>query len=80
MKDEESISILGCLKLDGVLYVDGLKANLLSISKIFDNEHTVNFCQDLCNVINKEGKIIITGHRTVDNYYAMNLNSKTPRV
>ena len=80
VKDEESISILGCLKLDRVLYVDGLKVNLLSISKIFDNEHTVNFCQDLCKVINKEGKIIIIGHRTVDNCCAMNLNSKTPLV
>ena len=39
MKDEGSISILGCLKLDGVLYVDGLKANLSCISQICDNEH-----------------------------------------
>ena len=43
VKGKRSISILGCPKLDGVLYVNGLKANLLSISQICDNEHRVNF-------------------------------------
>ena len=32
VKGKGSISIPTCPKLDGVLYVDGLKANLLSIS------------------------------------------------
>ena len=80
VKCKGSIFIPSYPKLDGVLYVDGLKANLLSISQICDNEHMVNFCQDLCEVIKKEGKIIITGHRIVDNYYAINPISKTPIV
>ena len=33
-----SISILGCPKLDGVLYVDRLKVNLLTISQICDSD------------------------------------------
>ena len=53
VKGKGNISIIGCPKLDGVLYVDGLKANLLSISKIYDKDHGVNFCQDLCEVVNK---------------------------
>ena len=32
VKDKGSISILDCPKLDEVLYIDGLKENLLSIS------------------------------------------------
>lgn len=37
----------------------------------------VNFSQDLYEVINKEGKVIFAGHRTVDNCYVINSNSKT---
>ena len=77
VKAKESISIPGYHKLYEVLYVDGLKANLLSISQIFDNEDRVIFCQDLCEVVNKEGKIIITRQRIVDNCYIINPNSRT---
>ena len=68
VKGKGNISIIGCPKLDGVLYVNGLKANLLSISKIYDKDHGVNFCQDLCEVVNKEGKVIIIGHRVVNKF------------
>ena len=78
VKGKGSISIPYCAKLYWVLYVDGLKANLLSISQICDKDHRVNFCQDLCEVVIKEGKIIIIGHRTINNCYAINPNSKTP--
>ena len=44
VKDKGSIAIHGCLKLDGVLYVEGLKSNLLSISQMYDKDHRVNFC------------------------------------
>ena len=36
----------------------------------------MNFHQDLCEVVNKEGKVVITGHRTMDNYYSINPNSR----
>ena len=45
---------------------------------MWDKDHKVNFQQDLFEVVNKEGKIVITGHRTDDNYYAINPNSRTP--
>ena len=38
-----SISIPSCPKLEGILYVDGLKANLLSINQICANDFRVNF-------------------------------------
>ncbi|KAL6323752.1 hypothetical protein AAG906_002220 [Vitis piasezkii] len=78
VKGKGSIVILGYPKLDEVLYVEGLKANLLSISQMYDKEHKVNFHQDFCEIVNKEGKVIIIGHRTVDNCYAINPNFRTP--
>ena len=77
MRGRGSISILGCPKLDEVLYVDRLKVNLLTISQICDNDFKVNFSQYLYEVINKERKVIFVGHGTVDNCYVINYNSKT---
>ena len=37
-----SVFILGYPDLDGVLFVNGLKANLISISQICDSEFSVN--------------------------------------
>ncbi|KAL6348133.1 hypothetical protein AAG906_039581 [Vitis piasezkii] len=45
VKGKGSISILSCPKLNGVMYVDGLKANLLSITQIYDKDHRVNFAK-----------------------------------
>ena len=78
MKEKGSIAILGCPKLKRVFYVERLKANLLSISQMWDKDNKVNFHQDLCDVVNKEIKAVIIGHRTIDNCYAINLNSRTP--
>ena len=78
MKGKGSIVITGCPKLDGVLYVEGLKADLLSISQMCNKDHKVNFHQDLCEIINKKRKVVIIGNRTIDNFYAINLNSRTP--
>ncbi|RVW72133.1 hypothetical protein CK203_057985 [Vitis vinifera] len=60
VKRNGSIAIPSCPKLDEVLYVEGLKANLLSISQICNKNHKVNFHQDLCEVVNKKGKVVIT--------------------
>ena len=45
-----------------------------------DKDNKVNFHQDLCRVVNKEGKVVITGHRTMENCYVINLNSRTSYV
>ena len=80
VKGKGSIVISSYSKLDGVLYVKGLKLNLLTISQMCDKYHRVNFCQDLCEVINREGKVVIIRHRTIDNCYAINPNSRMPLV
>ena len=38
VKGKGSIYVLSCPKLDGVMYVDGLTENLLSISQMCDKE------------------------------------------
>ena len=56
VKGKGIISIPGCPKLDRVLYVYGLKANLLSISQICDSKHKVDFFQNSCEVLTKKEK------------------------
>ena len=76
VKYKGNISILSCPKLDAVLYVDRFKVNLLTISQICDKDHRVIFFQNLCEVVNKERKVIIIGHRIVGNRYAIILTLK----
>ncbi|KAM7466521.1 hypothetical protein LguiB_014083 [Lonicera macranthoides] len=61
----------GLPKLDNVLLVEGLKANLLSISQFCDTNHTVLFSKENCKILNGEGQCILTGNRTMDNCYAV---------
>ncbi|KAL6316087.1 hypothetical protein AAG906_015603 [Vitis piasezkii] len=75
---ERQYSYPYCPKPDEVLYVEGLKENILSISQMCNKDHKVNFYQDLCEIINKKRKVVIIGNRTIDNFYAINLNSRTP--
>jgi transposase InsO family protein len=64
----------GCVKLDGlptlenVMLVDGLKANLLSISQLCDSGMLVNFTKNVCHVL-KDNKIIFEGRRNENNCY-----------
>lgn len=76
VRGKDSIFNLGCPDLDGVFYVNGLKANVLSISQIYDSDCRINFSQSLCELINNEGEVIFTRHRIVENSYTINPSSK----
>ena len=54
-----------------VLYVEGLRVNLLSISQISDKDFMVLFSKGKCLVLNKFGKKLISGVRTLDNYFGL---------
>ena len=54
-----------------VLYVEGLKVNLLSISQICDQDFIVLFSKGKCLVMDESGKKLISGVRTLDNYYGL---------
>jgi hypothetical protein len=53
------------------LYVEGLKANLLSISQFGDNDLVVQFSKKQCNIFDSSGKWLMGGERTVDNCYGL---------
>ena len=54
-----------------VLYVEGLRVNLLSISQICDQDFMVLFSKGKCLVMNDFGKKLISGVRILDNCYGL---------
>ena len=64
----------GCsrvVSIEDVWYVDGLKANLLSISQICDNDLNVLFTKYECEILDGGGDYMCIGVRTVDNCYGI---------
>ena len=66
-----TLNLDGLPKLKNVLLVEGLKANLISISQICDQGFTVNFSRDNCDVIDQNGVSILKGYRSIDNCYTV---------
>ena len=50
-----TVEILGLPMLKDVLYIKGLKANLLSITQICDEDFIVQFSKKGCIIIDEEG-------------------------
>ena len=65
------ISLTGLLDIANVLYVEGLRVNLLSISQICDQDFMVLFSKGKCLVMNESEKKLISGFRTLDNCYGL---------
>ena len=61
----------GLSKLKNVLHVEGLKANLMSISQLCDQNLNVKFIKDNCKVLKKSGEVILKGSRCPDNCYKL---------
>ena len=55
--------------LKDVFYIKGLKANLLSITQICDEDFLVQFSKKGCIIIDEEGIQVFEGNRTTDNCY-----------
>ena len=66
-----TIEIPGLPLLKDVLYIKGLKANLLSITQICDEDFLVQFSKKGCIIINEEGIQVLEGNRTTDNCYGV---------
>jgi hypothetical protein len=60
------IDVPGLWTSQEALYVEGLKANLLSISQFCDNDLVVQFSKRECNIFDSSGKWLMGGERTVD--------------
>ena len=65
------VDIPGLPIFEEVWYVDGFRANLLSISQISDNGLNVLFTKYECEILDDSGNYICVGIRTVDNCYGI---------
>ena len=68
---KRTIEIPGLPLLKDVLYIKRLKANLLSITQICDENFLVQFSKKGCIIINEEGIRVMEGNRTTDNCYGV---------
>ena len=71
IKGKWIISLPLLLDIANVLYVEGLRVNLLSISQICDQDFMVLFSKGKCLVLNELGEQLINGVHTLDNCYGL---------
>ena len=71
IKGKGTISLLGLPDITNVLYVEGLRVNLLSISTICDQDFMVLFSKRKCFVLNDSGKKLISRVHTLDSCYGL---------
>ena len=69
-----TVDIPGLPVFEDVWYVDGLKANLLSISQICDNGLNVLFTKYECEIFDGGGDCMCFGVRTANNCYGLTPN------
>ncbi|KAG9442463.1 hypothetical protein H6P81_018317 [Aristolochia fimbriata] len=68
------LKVDGLPKLENVLLVNGLKANLLSISQLCDQNLHVRFTKEGCVVEDDRRQSILERTRTSDNCYKLNMS------
>ncbi|KAL5736716.1 hypothetical protein ACOSQ2_031504 [Xanthoceras sorbifolium] len=68
------IKILRLPCLNDVLFVDGIVANLISITHLCDSVHSVNFNKDGCTILDKSGQVVLQGIRLLDNCYCLDID------
>ena len=66
-----TVDILGLPLLTDVLYIKGLKVNLLSITQICDEDFLAQFSKKGCLILNEEGVQVLKGLRTTNNCYGI---------
>ena len=71
IKGKGTISLPGLLDIANMLYVEGLKVNLLSISQICDQDFRVLFSKGKFLVLIESRKKLISGVHTLDNCYGL---------
>ena len=71
IKGIRTMDIPGLPVFEDVWYVDGLKANLLSINQICGNGLNVLFTKYECEILDGGSDCMCIGVRTADNYYGI---------
>ncbi|XP_012845422.1 PREDICTED: uncharacterized protein LOC105965427 [Erythranthe guttata] len=69
VKGEGNLDVGGLPNLDNVLYVEGLKLNLLSVSQLCDLYDSVLFTKRKCEVFDRNHMCVLSGYRSSDNCY-----------
>ncbi|XP_012840500.1 PREDICTED: uncharacterized protein LOC105960834 [Erythranthe guttata] len=69
VKGEGNLDVGGLPNLDNVLYVEGLKSNLLSVSQLCDLYDSVLFTKRKCEVFDRNHMCVLSGYRSSDNCY-----------
>ncbi|KAL5549566.1 hypothetical protein UlMin_004797 [Ulmus minor] len=69
-----NIALPGIPIMNNALYVEDLKANLISISQLCDSGFNVNFAKEGCNVVDNNNDIVSQGKRTSDNCYCVSIS------
>ncbi|CAM8877414.1 unnamed protein product [Rhodiola kirilowii] len=72
-----TLNVQGLPRLEEVLLVKDLQANLINISQLCDGEHHAQFTRDECVVSNKNEERVLIGRRSSNNYYLLNLGRST---
>ncbi|CAM8978429.1 unnamed protein product [Rhodiola kirilowii] len=72
-----TLKIPGLPRLTNVFLVEGLQANLISISQLCDGDNQVQFTQNKCIVQNNQNQIILTGRRAPNSCYLLDLDLPT---
>jgi hypothetical protein len=74
------IDIPGLRTSQEALYVEELKANLLSISQFCDNDLVVQFSKKECNIFDNSGRLLMGGEITADNCYGLPGLTTDPQI
>ncbi|XP_062028596.1 uncharacterized protein LOC133744517 [Rosa rugosa] len=75
--DRGTVNTPGIPNLKNVLFVEGLTANLISVSHLADDYEDVWFNKQRCLVLNQKGESIMGGKRSVDNCYHIQANESS---
>ncbi|CAL2231001.1 unnamed protein product [Prunus armeniaca] len=74
------VETLGLPFLKNVMLVENLQANLISISQLCDDGSSVWFDKDQCYVADFQGKKVMSGMRSKDNCYCIQVNENKSLV
>lgn len=63
-----TLNVVGLPKLKRALLVNGLRANLISISQLYDQNWNVQFSRENCCVMDDQKHCVMEGKRSSDNF------------
>lgn len=72
------LNFTSLLALDDVLLVEGIIADVISISQLCNQCMIVNFSGNSCYVVNKDKSVTMKGIITLDNCFLWNAPSSSP--